>query len=341
MSYGNKTFAFSLLIALAMIAAACAPTAATTTEAPAAQLPETGATATQASSPTPQPTATSAPTSTPVPPVLEVSSNPDLGDLLVDSQGMSVYVFTNDEPGLSNCYDQCTENWPAVTVEAGAALNAPSQVSAELGAIERQDGAMQLTVNNLPLYTFAHDAAPGDVNGQGVGSVWFVLDPSGEMVTTPLPGAIETEAPTSASTEQPPLITTSQEPNLGAILTDNQGMTLYAFTVDSENTSNCYDQCEQNWPPLTVEDESALDASSEVNAALGATQRQDGAMQVTVNGMPVYHFFQDSSPGDVNGQGVGQVWFVLNGSGEIVMPASQAAPTETASSPSYDDGYTY
>jgi predicted lipoprotein with Yx(FWY)xxD motif len=55
-----------------------------------------------------------------------------------------------------------------------------------------------------------------------------------------------------------------------------------------------------------------------VNAELGITQRKDGSMQLTVNGMPVYHYFQDSKPGDTNGQGVGSVWFVLNPDGNLV-----------------------
>jgi predicted lipoprotein with Yx(FWY)xxD motif len=124
----------------------------------------------------------SAPTSTPQAPVLTVRSNPDLGDILADSEGRTVYVFTKDEPGVSNCYDQCAQNWPALTVEPGTALNAASGVNAKLGTTQCKDGSMQLTINGIPVYYFFQDARPGDTNGQGVGSVCFALDPDGNLV---------------------------------------------------------------------------------------------------------------------------------------------------------------
>ena len=305
------SFVLALLITLTMILAACAPAASVTTAAPqaSAQLPDTGATETP----------TSAPTSTPQTPVLTVQSNPDLGNILADSQGRTVYVFTKDEPGVSNCYDQCAQKWPALTVDQGASLNTGEGISAKLGTTQRKDGSTQLTVNDMPVYYWYQDNNPGDANGQGVGDVWFVLDSSGNLVKTALPAApTETAPATSAPAANAPIVMTADNPGLGKILTDSQGMTLYAFTVDSENTSNCYDQCAQNWPALTVEPGTALNAASGVNAKLGTTQRKDGSMQLMVNGMPVYHYFQDSKPGDTNGQGVGSVWFVLSPDGNLV-----------------------
>jgi predicted lipoprotein with Yx(FWY)xxD motif len=62
----------------------------------------------------------------------------------------------------------------------------------------------------------------------------------------------------------------------------------------------------------------ALNAGSDVSATLSTTQRTDGSMQLTINGMPVYYYAQDSKPGDTNGQGVGSVWFVLDASGNMI-----------------------
>jgi len=97
-------------------------------------------------------------------------------------------------------------------------------------------------------------------------------------------------------------------PDLGSILTDSAGMTLYLFTND-DGTSTCYDACATNWPPLLVDGEPT--AAADVPGALGTAQRSDGALQVTYDGSPLYYFHTDAAPGDANGQGVGGVWFVI------------------------------
>jgi predicted lipoprotein with Yx(FWY)xxD motif len=98
----------------------------------------------------------------------------------------------------------------------------------------------------------------------------------------------------------------------GKILTDSQGMTLYLFTKDAENVSNCYDQCAVAWPPLLAEAGAEPSAGEGVPGQLGVIERTDGDRQVTYNGMPLYYFVNDSQPGDTNGQYVGGVWFVVH-----------------------------
>jgi predicted lipoprotein with Yx(FWY)xxD motif len=112
--------------------------------------------------------------------VVAVSSSGDLGELLVDTEGRTLYVFLNDSPGTSECDGDCATNWPAALAE-GAALAAGDGVSAELGIIERDDGTQQLTLDGWPLYRYAGDAAPGDATGEGVGGVWFVARPDGSV----------------------------------------------------------------------------------------------------------------------------------------------------------------
>lgn len=125
-----------------------------------------------------------------------------------------------------------------------------------------------------------------------------------------------------------------EHPELGRILTDRQGMTLYAFTRDAAYLSNCYGQCEQNWPPLTVE--SAGTAVAEVTGTLGVTLRQDGSRQVTLNGMPLYYFARDEKAGDAAGQGLNDVWYVLSPAGELIKmkpaPDSEAPAGSAAQS---------
>jgi predicted lipoprotein with Yx(FWY)xxD motif len=110
---------------------------------------------------------------------VSVANNAQLGNVLVDSRGMTLYTFKSDAPGgKSTCTGQCAVNWPPLLVAPGAQPSAGTGVTAsKLGTITRPDGATQVTYNNMPLYFFFKDKAPGDVNGQGVGSVWYVATP--------------------------------------------------------------------------------------------------------------------------------------------------------------------
>lgn len=106
-----------------------------------------------------------------------------LGEVLVDGQGKTVYVFDKDAMGAtaSACTDQCATTWPAVV--ATAATPTGDGVDADLASITGVSGEPQVTVGGLPVYTFAKDAAPGDVMGQGVMGKWWVLSSSGEKIT--------------------------------------------------------------------------------------------------------------------------------------------------------------
>jgi len=110
-------------------------------------------------------------------PAVNVSTNPGLGNILVDNHGMTLYRFTPDERNASTCYDACARAWPPLLVDAVPADQAPT-LSAELGLAPRTDGAQQLTYQSAPLYYFVGDAQPGDTNGQGSGGVWFVVSAS-------------------------------------------------------------------------------------------------------------------------------------------------------------------
>lgn len=105
----------------------------------------------------------------------------DLGEILVDASGMTLYGFTNDTDGTSTCTEECAERWPALAVEEGFAV-ADGLDAGVFSTTERPDGALQLVAGDWPLYLFADDSAPGDVNGQGAGDVWFVVSPSGELI---------------------------------------------------------------------------------------------------------------------------------------------------------------
>jgi predicted lipoprotein with Yx(FWY)xxD motif len=110
------------------------------------------------------------------------ASETDLGSILVDAEGFTLYVFTNDVGGESSCYDSCEATWPVVPGDTaiGSDLDA-----AMFGTTARTDGTEQLTVNGQPLYRYAPDTSPGDTNGQEVGGVWFVVGVDGNMIGGP------------------------------------------------------------------------------------------------------------------------------------------------------------
>ncbi len=114
-----------------------------------------------------------------------------------------------------------------------------------------------------------------------------------------------------ASSDGPALGTTDTD--LGTVLTDDSGLTLYIFTVDEGTTSNCYDECEAAWPVVPAD----LGAGDQ-DVSLGSTTRDDDTEQLTINGRPVYLFSGDSAEGDVNGQGLNDVWWVLDADGEPI-----------------------
>ena len=105
----------------------------------------------------------------------------DLGQILVDSAGRTLYLFTNDTAGESVCYDECETNWPPLTV-AGEVVAGEGLDAGQFTTVARTDGSMQVKIGDWPLYYFAGDAAAGDTNGQGVGGVWFVVSPSGDAI---------------------------------------------------------------------------------------------------------------------------------------------------------------
>ena len=104
------------------------------------------------------------------------------GPQVVDGLGMTAYVFGQDEEGVSNCTDACTRNWPALVVD-GDPVVGEGLDAALVGTLERPDGTLQVTYAGQPLYTYVRDNAPGDANGQGLGGLFFVLSPSGEVLT--------------------------------------------------------------------------------------------------------------------------------------------------------------
>jgi predicted lipoprotein with Yx(FWY)xxD motif len=163
---------------LAILVAACSGGGAT--PSPSAAAPETPAPVSEA--PASEAPASEAPASAAAGGAVTVMvAESDFGPILVDAEGRTLYMFKPDEAGTPTCYEDCEAAWPPLTVTGditvGEGLDA-----ATFTTVERTDGAMQVKAGTWPLYYFANDAAPGDVNGQGQGDVWYVVSPTGEPI---------------------------------------------------------------------------------------------------------------------------------------------------------------
>jgi predicted lipoprotein with Yx(FWY)xxD motif len=115
-------------------------------------------------------------------PLIQTASNPTLGTILVNAQGMTLYYLTSEAGGKIKCSGQCLNFWPPLLLPAGmSAPTAASGVTGTLGVVSRPDGSKQVTYNGFPLYTFANDKAAGDTNGNGIrafGGAWFAATAS-------------------------------------------------------------------------------------------------------------------------------------------------------------------
>ena len=112
----------------------------------------------------------------------------DLGTIVVDGSGRTLYVFDKDtaNPPKSNCDGDCAAMWPPV--KAGSGTPELDGIDASLvGTVERSDGSKQLTLKGWPLYQFANDSQAGEATGQAVGGVWWVVGPDGKKITKQAP----------------------------------------------------------------------------------------------------------------------------------------------------------
>ena len=107
---------------------------------------------------------------------LQLLDNANVGKYLADSNGRPLYYFTKDQPGISNCSGQCLVNWPAFAAKDFVVPKGFNK--SDFSTIKREDnGLEQVTYKGYPLYYFIQDKAKGDVTGQGVGNVWYIINP--------------------------------------------------------------------------------------------------------------------------------------------------------------------
>ncbi|MFJ2262028.1 hypothetical protein ACIOKD_27475 [Streptomyces sp. NPDC087844] len=119
---------------------------------------------------------------TPEPQAVTVkTAESELGKILVDQSGRTLYGFTVDKDGESNCAANCIAVWPALTSPSDA-KSAKDIDKSLLTRTERAEGALQVKYKDWPLYYYVGDVVPGDLNGQGIDDEWFAVAPDGSLV---------------------------------------------------------------------------------------------------------------------------------------------------------------
>ncbi len=182
----NKLMVSALLMVV-LVASACsaAPTAMPATAMPATAMPVVPITGAATDTPPAMPTS---------PAVVAASQNASLGSILVDSNGMTLYVFTKDTAATSSsaavsaCTASCATLWPPLLTN-GAPSAGTGATASMLGTLTRPDGSVQVTYNGWPLYNYSLDKAAGDTNGQAFKGVWFALTPAGTQAAAGMPAA--------------------------------------------------------------------------------------------------------------------------------------------------------
>jgi len=244
---------------------------------------------------------------------LAVADTEKLGEVVTDSAGMTLYRFDKDtaEPPKSACDGDCATAWPPVPASGAAA---PVGIDkALLGEVTRTDGTKQLTIDGWPQYRFAKDIKAGDMKGQGVGGTWYASAPTGKKASASGGGG--------AAAAALPGLSTRNDPELGEVVVDKNGMTVYRFEKDTPwpMKSACIGACLQKWPvvePVDAADTKGIDNKNDGRRGYVVLNRPDGLKQQSIDCWPLYTFAGDKKPGDTNGQGVGGTWYAISPEGK-------------------------
>lgn len=252
-------------------------------------------------------------------------SNGTFGSILADADGRSLYFFSLDSKGGSNCVEGCLGVWPVFHV-ASLTLDVGLD-SGDFGAITRTDGAMQTTYKGWPLYYYADDSVEGNVNGDGFNDVWYVAKPDYSVMKVRAQlvgrdsGGVETN------------LTSNYEPGdeQTFYMTDAYGNTLYLFSNDENGVNNfTADDFSNNgvWP---IYEETLMEVPSAFPSGDFGSIDVFGRQQLTYRGWPLYRFGQDTERGDNYGVG-----FPSAGVWPIVNSDTETAPEPPSTTISYD-----
>jgi predicted lipoprotein with Yx(FWY)xxD motif len=217
---------------------------------------------------------------------VQLTNNAQFGNIITDSNGRSLYFFSNDAGDTSTCYGGCSTEWPTfysknLTLSTGLK-------SSDFATITRNDGSKQTTFKGWPLYYFAKDAVAGDVKGDPIGRIWFVAKPDYTVMIA------NAQLVGKDGNLYDSLYNVGVK-GLTRYITDDHGHTLYNFKKDSFNINKYTKPDFSNnavWPIDTVATIGSV--PSTLNKADFGNITVFGRTQLTFKGWPLYFFGSDA-----------------------------------------------
>ena len=182
----------------------------------------------------------------------------------------------------------------------------PAAAASPMATITNQPTESVPVTGNTETSAAPATNAPSDTTGTSTADAGLATSTSETPSGTTTDATVRIGTSTSTSASQP-------------FLVDQLGRSLYLFTEDTQNdgSSACTGECLTQWPPLVVT--GIPQAGNGVDASLlGTITRDDGTLQATYNGWPLYLYIGDTGPGTTSGQGVGGVWFLVSGTGNSI-----------------------
>jgi predicted lipoprotein with Yx(FWY)xxD motif len=202
---------------------------------------------------------------------INISYKSGIGHYLVDSNGMTLYYFTENVNGetFNGPYLNFWSPFYVSNVVVPSGLN-PKDFSVITGG----NGKPQIAYKGWPLYYYINDTKPGETNGQGFKGLWYVMKPDYTVMI-------------------------ATNPKIGNYLVDANGMTLYYLGGESTSTIKCNGMCLKFWPLFDVKNVIVPGGLNPSNFKI--FERPDGNSELSYNGLPLYYFIRDSKRGDVTG----------------------------------------
>lgn len=216
---------------------------------------------------------------------IEIKTDATLGDYLITSKGKTLYIFSRDLEGASNCDEDCLSEWEPV----GISSDLPSSASNEFGLVRRENGFVQLSYKGWPLYTLSNEAV-NEITGDNKDGEWYLAKPDYDLfIGLKTVDGIERK-----------------------FLIDQRGQSVYYKSNDGVNQSSCLEAaCILKYPPLKLSGStfpSILDES-----LIQGLNRMDSIPQSSYKNRPLYTHSLDAR-GQASGQGFLGVWFVMEDS---------------------------
>jgi predicted lipoprotein with Yx(FWY)xxD motif len=215
---------------------------------------------------------------------VRLSTTTKFGSILTDSAGNSLYFFSIDAHDSSGCNGNCIVAWPAfykasLTLDSGLNKN-------DFATTTRRDGSPQTTYKGWPLYYYQNDIKAGDINGDGVGKVWFVAKPDYTVMLS------NTQLIGNNGLQYDSLF--QPGPGITQYMTDAYGHTLYSFSPDHFRKNNFTKADFSNNPSWPID---TLLKVGHVPSTLDKTQFDTltvfGKVQLVYKGWPLYYFGND------------------------------------------------